>query len=484
MELRFEDTICAPATIAGTGAISLIRVSGPETFKVADKVVKCLKGTLEEAPGYRLKFGKIYSSDGSLVDEVLVSVFHAPHSYTGEDSVEISCHASAFIVDAILQLLMDAGARMAMPGEFTRRAFVNGKLDLAQAEAVADVIASQNAASHRVAMNQLKGGFSSELKEMRAELLKIVSLMELELDFSEEEVEFADRQALVGLVDATLAHISKLIESFRLGNAIKNGIPVAIVGAANAGKSTLLNALLGEDRAIVSDIAGTTRDTIEESLNISGHNFRFIDTAGLRETDETIEKIGIERSYKMLEKADIVLALFDATESLETIEKSFNEIVSHVDFKNQKFIPIINKIDDANRLVADGYGWMEIVNKFVNIKNNIVTSIDTPKIDWYLAISASNYTGIDSIKEMLSDYAQKISANCDETLVTNLRHLEALKSSRTSLSRVRDGLNAQIPTDLVAQDIRETLYYLGSIVGEISTDEVLGNIFEHFCIGK
>ena len=310
MYLENNDTICAPATIPGTGAISLIRVSGEKALEIADMVVTCraaggnsrqgsrpgedagapCKGPLASAPGYTIKFGTVYSGDGSMLDEVLVSVFHAPHSYTGEDSVEISCHASGYIVEQILMLLMAAGARAAEPGEFTRRAFLNGKMDLAQAEAVADVIAAQSAGAHRIAMNQMKGGFSSELKEMRSRLLEIVSLMELELDFSEEEVEFADRTQLRSLVDKVTGHISKLIDSFRLGNAIKNGVPVAIAGATNTGKSTLLNALLGEERAIVSDVHGTTRDTVEETMNIDGILFRFIDTAGIRETSRRLSR--------------------------------------------------------------------------------------------------------------------------------------------------------------------------------------------------
>lgn len=484
MRLDFNDTICAPATVAGTGAISIIRVSGPEALKVADKVISCLKGTLQEADGYRLKFGKIYSTDRSLLDEVLVSVFHAPHSYTGEDSVEISCHASGYIVQSILELLVAAGARMALPGEFTRRAYVNGKMDLAQAEAVADVIAAQDSASHRVAMNQLKGGFSSELKDLRASLLKIVALMELELDFSEEEVEFADRANLLGLIEAALQHIDKLIQSFRLGNAIKNGIPVAIVGAANAGKSTLLNALLGEERAIVSDIAGTTRDSIEESLNINGYNFRFIDTAGLRETEETIEKIGIERSYKMLQKAEVVLAIFDASESVEILSEQFKSLADRVDFKNQKFIPIFNKVDTLSDSFSDLSLANKLFNKIVNIKNNSVIAANEESLNPFFAISALNNKGIDELKQNLSAFAQEFSATTDGTLVTNLRHLEALKASHTSLLRVKEGLQNQIPTDLVAQDIRESIYNIGTIVGEISTDEVLGEIFSKFCIGK
>lgn len=285
-----DGTICAPATIPGTGAISIIRVSGEDSLAIADKVIEVKGESLSETEGYRLRYGTIFADDGSVLDNVIVSVFRAPHSYTGENSVEISCHASRFIVNEVLELLVDAGARIAAPGEFTRRAFVNGKMDLAQAEAVADVIASQSAAAHRVAMNQLKGGFSSELKTLREKLLTMTSLLELELDFSEEDVEFASRSELGSLVEETLTHIVRLTDSFSRGNAIKNGVPVAIVGATNTGKSTLLNALLGEERAIVSDIAGTTRDTIEETLNLGGVMFRFIDTAGIRETDELVEK--------------------------------------------------------------------------------------------------------------------------------------------------------------------------------------------------
>ncbi|MBP5740148.1 MAG: tRNA uridine-5-carboxymethylaminomethyl(34) synthesis GTPase MnmE, partial [Bacteroidales bacterium] len=295
MNMRFEDTIVAPATIPGTGAISIIRVSGPDALALSDKVVHLRNGSIASSKGYTIHYGDVTLEDGSRLDDVLVSVFRNPHSYTGEDSVEISCHASRYIVEQLLSLLCRAGARMAGPGEFTQRAFVNGKMDLAQAEAVADVIAAQSAAAHKVAYSQMRGHFSKELEQMSDELVDMTSLLELELDFSEEEVEFADRSKLNSLLEGLLAHVSRLIDSFRLGNAIKNGVPVAIVGAANSGKSTLLNALLGEDRAIVSDIAGTTRDSIEETLNIDGILFRFIDTAGIRETGETIEKIGIDR---------------------------------------------------------------------------------------------------------------------------------------------------------------------------------------------
>ena len=323
-------TICAPATIPGTGAISIIRVSGKEALAIADKVIDTKGVPVAETEGYRLRYGTVFEADGSVLDNVIVSVFRAPHSYTGENSVEISCHASRFIVNKILELLVNAGARIAAPGEFTRRAFVNGKMDLAQAEAVADVIASQSAASHRVAMNQLKGGFSSELKVLREKLLTMTSLLELELDFSEEDVEFASRKELGQLVDDSLTHIGRLTASFSRGNAIKNGVPVAIVGATNTGKSTLLNALLGEERAIVSDIAGTTRDTIEETLNIDGILFRFIDTAGIRETDETIEKIGIDRTFKKLGEAAVVLGMTDLSRGEAAVLEDADFILSKV----------------------------------------------------------------------------------------------------------------------------------------------------------
>ena len=344
MYIRNEDTICAPATVPGTGAISVIRVSGPRAFAVADKVVCFRKGSAADSAGYTMKFGTIRSGE-DLIDEVIVSIFRAPHSYTGEDSVEISCHASSYIVSSIMSLLFEAGARAAEPGEFTQRAFLNGKMDLAQAEAVADVIASQNAAAHKVAFKQMKGGFSSELRGMRAELLEIVSLMELELDFSEEEVEFADRRQLDVLLDRVIAHTGRLIDSFRLGNAIKNGVPVAIAGATNTGKSTLLNALLGEERAIVSDIHGTTRDTVEETLNIGGVLFRFIDTAGIRETSEVVERIGIERTFRKISEASIVLGMVDLTRDDEDNFVMIRDIVGKVNLSSQVLVFLLNKSD-------------------------------------------------------------------------------------------------------------------------------------------
>lgn len=583
-------TICAPATIPGTGAISIIRVSGKESLAIADKVIDTKGVPIAETEGYRLRYGTVFEADGSVLDNVIVSVFRAPHSYTGENSVEISCHASRFIVNKILELLVNAGARIAAPGEFTRRAFVNGKMDLAQAEAVADVIASQSAASHRVAMNQLKGGFSSELKVLREKLLTMTSLLELELDFSEEDVEFASRKELGQLVDDSLTHIGRLTASFSRGNAIKNGVPVAIVGATNTGKSTLLNALLGEERAIVSDIAGTTRDTIEETLNIDGILFRFIDTAGIRETDETIEKIGIDRTFKKLGEAAVVLGMTDLSrgeaavlEDADFILSKVNEMGGvknvgtendgsetggaspaetdgaplfgtdgaplvgtdgtslaetggaslaetggtpiagtdgtsrsktvgttpaetggasqhgHGDGQERKVVILVNKCDVAGDFYRNdngtGYGsgndlgenMAEIGdNKNVNHDNNIVSLIEN-KYDncKVIPISAKTGKGLSTLTKTLAEIGSEITGSTDETLVTNVRHYEALVRAASALERVRAGLHiATLPPDLIAQDLREALYHLGEIVGEISTDETLGNIFRNFCVGK
>ena len=506
-ELGFftDGTICAPATIPGTGAISIIRVSGEDSLAIADKVIDVKGESLSETEGYRLRYGTIFADDGSVLDNVIVSVFRAPHSYTGENSVEISCHASRFIVNAVLELLVNAGARIAAPGEFTRRAFVNGKMDLAQAEAVADVIASQSAAAHRVAMNQLKGGFSSELKTLREKLLTMTSLLELELDFSEEDVEFASRSELGALVEETLTHIVRLTDSFSRGNAIKNGVPVAIVGATNTGKSTLLNALLGEERAIVSDIAGTTRDTIEETLNLGGVMFRFIDTAGIRETDELVEKIGIERTFKKLNEASIVLGMIDLSRGEDSVLADAEYIWSKVNAcgTGREFLLLVNKCDvDGIESVAAGFagvgsragfagtsseagyeaGHADKAGKMARIEaalreKGIVTKM--------IPISAKTGSGLPELTEALAEIGRRITGDTDETLVTNIRHYEALSRAATALGRVRDGLKvATLPPDLIAQDLREALYHLGEIVGEISTDEVLGNIFRKFCVGK
>lgn len=487
-----DGTICAPATIPGTGAISIIRVSGEDSLAIADKVIDVKGESLSETEGYRLRYGTIFADDGSVLDNVIVSVFRAPHSYTGENSVEISCHASRFIVNAVLELLVNAGARIAAPGEFTRRAFVNGKMDLAQAEAVADVIASQSAAAHRVAMNQLKGGFSSELKTLREKLLTMTSLLELELDFSEEDVEFASSSELGALVEETLTHIVRLTDSFSRGNAIKNGVPVAIVGATNTGKSTLLNALLGEERAIVSDIAGTTRDTIEETLNLGGVMFRFIDTAGIRETDELVEKIGIERTFRKLNEASIVLEMTDLSRGEDTVLSDAEYIWDKVNAcgTGREFLLLVNKCDvDGIESAEAGFagdgsgdGYADKAGKMVRIEaalreKGIVTKM--------IPISAKTGFGLPELTEALAEIGRRITGDTDETLVTNIRHYEALSRAATALGRVRDGLKvATLPPDLIAQDLREALYHLGEIVGEISTDEVLGNIFRKFCIGK
>ncbi len=449
---RFDDTICAPATSVGTGAISIIRVSGPGTFGIVDAVVEFSKGSASEASGYSVSYGNIPE-----VDEVLVSIFRAPHSYTGEDSAEISCHASGFIVSRIMELLIAAGARSAEPGEFTRRAFVNGKMDLAQAEAVADLISAGSEAAHKVAINQLRGNYSSELRSLRDQLVQLSALLELELDFSEEDVEFADRKQLRALLDETSAHVIRLCDSFRTGNAIKAGVPVAIVGAVNAGKSTLLNALLGEERAIVSDIPGTTRDTVEEVLTLGGVQFRFIDTAGIRESSDTIERIGIERSLQSLSKAELVLGVLDGCASPDGLREAYEAIAGKVS-PAQTLIMLRNKVDICNAAVPDGLDLMDI--------------------------SAKTGRGIDELKGRIASSYSIAGVSGDATLVTNLRHFEALSRARNDLDAVRSAIDAGLSPDLIAEDLRSAIRELGSIFGEIAPDEVLGSIFSKFCIGK
>ncbi len=474
MKNLYTDTIVAPATTPGTGAISIVRISGPEAFSIADAVVQLKSGTISTSDAYTIHYGSVYNN-GSLLDEVLVSVFRAPHSYTGEDSVEISTHASAYIVQELVNLLLAAGARFAQPGEFTRRAFLNGKMDLAQAEAVADVIAASTAAAHRVAMNQLKGGFSQELASLRSELLEMASLLELELDFSEEDVEFADRSKLLALLETTKTHVDGLAATFRQGNMIKNGVPVAIVGAANAGKSTLLNALLGEERAIVTDIPGTTRDTIEETMTLDGVLFRFIDTAGIRESSDTVERLGIERTFQSISQAEIVLALFDASLPEAEIQRSWQQVLEHVDLSNQQLIVLLNKADLCGEIAG---------NKNVTILNNFVSRIDN-KID-IIEISAKKKIGLDALKSALSNAVKDLVPNEQSTFVTNARHFEALCQASRALQEARTSLSASVPSDLVAEDLRRALSAINAILGTdlLDPDTILHHIFQNHCIGK
>lgn len=426
-------------------------------------------------PGYRMVYGAITNpASQEVIDEVLVAVFKTPHSYTGENSAEIYCHGSDYIVSAIQKLLITNGARMAAPGEFTQRAFLNGKMDLTQAEAVADLISSESKAAHDVALQQLKGGFSSELKLMRSELVDIVALMELELDFSEEDVEFADRSRLRELIDAVQAHIRTLTDSFAYGNAIKNGVPVAIVGAVNTGKSTLLNAILGEERAIVSDIAGTTRDTIEDSIIIDGIQFRFIDTAGIRDTDETIEQIGISRSRQKMKEASVILLLLDATRP-EEFRTGIEEVAIHLrdSHRNIRTYILINKSDT----VTD-------TDTLINLVREILEAYPLDEAT-LMTVSAKNRTGIDLLTESLAQ-SQKVlkTSSASATTVTNLRHYEALTYAQEALTRVRSGLDTSLSTELLAEDIRLALHHIGTITGEITPDEILSNVFGRFCIGK
>ena len=475
MKNLFSDTIVAPATVPGTGAISIIRVSGPDALSISDAVVQLHSGKITESSGYTIHYGSVYSN-GSLLDDVLVSVFRAPHSYTGEDSVEISAHASHYIVSEIIRLLIEAGCRMAEPGEFTKRAYINGKMDLAQAEAVADVISANTSASHKVAMNQLKGGYSKELEALRAELLEMASLLELELDFSEEDVEFADRDKLLSLLKTTLLHVEKLASSFRQGNMIKNGIPVAIVGAVNAGKSSLLNALLGEDRAIVSSVEGTTRDTIEEILQIDGLSFRFIDTAGIRESTDQIERIGIERTFNKIDSAEVVLGVIEGIKNPTDLKADLSLILEHVKAPAKKVIILLNKAD----LISQ-----DDINNFVTLANSIVTSVDIKYI--VIPVSAKTGEGLDQLKKVLSEGQKELLTAESGTLVTNLRHYQALTASAAALRRTAAALEGGIPTDLVAEDLRVAIASVNQILGRelgLDSDTVLGNIFAHHCIGK
>ena len=466
MSINTNDAICPIATASGMGAIAVVRLSGQRCHEIALSIFKSRTRNLDKSSIVPNKayFGDLI--DGTdVVDEAIVTFFASPHSYTGEDSVEISCHGSVYIQQKVLEILIARGARLAGPGEFSRRAFLNNKLDLAQAEAVADLIASQSEASHKIAVNQLKGGFSKELRDIRSRLLDITSLLELELDFSEEDVEFADRTQLLELIEEAISHIGRLTESFRLGNAIKNGIPVTIAGETNTGKSTLLNAILGEERAIVSDIEGTTRDTVEETFNIFGTLYRFIDTAGIRQTTEEIERIGIERTFKKMEEADVILGMVDMTKGLEKAISAIRLIVSKVDRQQQTLIVLCNKRD-----VARDFPCERLLSEFEDIPIEFV--------------SAKDNDDVERIKRFIFNNSSLHSVGANETLVTNMRHYESLRRSKENLEQVREGIMVGLSADLLSQDLRQALFYLGSITGEITNDEVLGNIFGRFCVGK
>ncbi|WP_455643251.1 tRNA uridine-5-carboxymethylaminomethyl(34) synthesis GTPase MnmE [Parabacteroides sp.] len=470
-----QDTICAVSTAPGAGGIAVIRVSGPKAIVICNTIFvpRTAGKDLLSQKAYTLRYGSIWrgvethgraSLQTALIDEVLVALFRAPHSFTGEDTVEITCHGSVYIQQQIMQLLIENGCRSALPGEYTQRAFMNGKMDLSQAEAVADLIASTSEGQHRLALNQMRGGFSHELRNLREQLLHITSLMELELDFSDhEELEFADRSELSALAAHIETVISRLANSFSVGNVIKNGIPVAIIGETNAGKSTLLNALLNEEKAIVSDIHGTTRDVIEDTINIGGITFRFIDTAGIRETHDAIESIGIERTFQKLDQANIVLWMIDASDASLQIAQLSEKILPRS--VGKQLILVFNKAD----LLTDTSGIIP-----AGLPENVQS----------IFISAKKREHIDELQDLLIQAAHIPSLSQNDIIVTNIRHYEALTHALESIHRVQEGLSANLSGDFVSQDLRECIYHLSDIVGEVTTDQVLGNIFERFCVGK
>lgn len=465
-------TICAVSTAQG-GAIGVVRVSGDASISICDKIFRPFKGgkSLCSSTARQARYGTIIdpNNENSIIDDVVAITYRGPHSYTGEDSVEIMCHGSSYILQSVMDLLVENGCTLARPGEYTQRAFLNGKMDLSQAEAVANLIASSNAATHRLAISQMRGGFSRELRSLRDKLLHLTSLMELELDFSEEDVEFADRAEMLSLcssIDSTLSH---LVDSFKVGNAIKNGVPVAIIGETNVGKSTLLNLLLHEDRAIVSDIHGTTRDTIEDTIMIDGTMFRFIDTAGIRNTSDAIESIGIDRTFQKIDESQIVLWLVDATDIDHSFTETHQRIVPHLNEKT--LIMVVNKCD-----------LIEETELYSILKDLYEHSGVNP--DETVLISAKTGHNLKALESKLLDYTNREEFAEGDVIVTNLRHVEALKSGLTSLRSARQAMESGISTDLVSEDLRACLHSLGEIVGEVTTDEVLGNIFSHFCVGK
>ncbi len=463
-----NDAIVALATPSGAGAISIIRVSGQDAIQIGASVFKSIKNKdLTQQKTHTLHLGHIID-EGKTLDEVLVSIFKGPNSYTGENTIEISCHGSTYIQQQIIQLLLRKGCRMADAGEFTLRAFLNGKLDLSQAEAVADLISSDNEASHQIAMQQMRGGFSNEIAKLREELLNFASLIELELDFAEEDVEFADRTQFHELLNRIEFVLKRLIDSFAVGNVIKNGIPVAIVGEPNVGKSTLLNALLNEERAIVSDIAGTTRDTIEDELNIGGIGFRFIDTAGIRETKDVVESIGIQKTFEKIEQAQVVILLLDAKE-LQVSGLKFQVEIEKIKnkFPQKPLVVILNKVDLLS------------INEVETIRQELQTL--NLKLE---TISAKQKTGIDELKNTLLSFVNTGALRNNETIVTNTRHYDSLLKALDEIQKVKFGLESNLSSDLMALDIKEALYHFGLITGQVTNDELLGNIFANFCIGK
>lgn len=475
-----QDTIVALATPSGAGAIAVIRISGPDAIAIGASVFKSIRGKdLSKQKSHTLHLGHIVDGDKTL-DEVLVSIFKGANSYTGENTVEISCHGSTFIQQQIIQLLLRKGCRMANAGEFTLRAFLNGKLDLSQAEAVADLIASDNEASHQIAMQQMRGGFSNEIAKLREELLNFASLIELELDFAEEDVEFADRSQFHELLDRIELVLKRLADSFAVGNVIKNGIPVAIVGEPNVGKSTLLNALLNEERAIVSDIAGTTRDTIEDEIAIGGIGFRFIDTAGIRETEDVVESIGIRKTFEKMEAAQVVIYLVAGDWLLEA-GRTDGFAIEFGKLKNQfplkPIIVVVNKSDklsENEKLILD--------QKLNAIVNNPATNDQRPTT--FLLLSAKEKSGVETLKNQLLSFVNTGALRNNETIVTNTRHYDSLLKALEEIRKVKHGLQTGLPSDLMAIDIRQALYHFGEITGQVTNDELLGNIFANFCIGK
>ena len=461
-----QETIVALASPSGAGAIAVIRLSGKNALPIAEEIFQSVSGkSISKQKTHTIHLGHIVD-DGKVFDQVLLSIFKNPHSYTGEDVVEISCHGSTYIQQQIIQLLLRKGCRMAQAGEFTLRAFLNGKLDLSQAEAVADLISSDNEASHQIAMQQMRGGFSNEIAKLREELLNFASLIELELDFAEEDVEFADRTQFNELLTRIEFVLKRLIDSFAVGNVIKNGIPVAIVGEPNVGKSTLLNALLNEERAIVSEIAGTTRDTIEDELVIGGIGFRFIDTAGIRETKDIVESIGIKKTFEKIEQAQVVVYIVDSSQlSVVGLNTELEKIKNK--FPLKPLIVVLNKVDKLSE-----YKLKTIVNQLTTNNRQLIT------------ISAKEKQGIEDLKNQLLSFVNTGALRNNETIVTNTRHYDSLLKALEEIQKIKFGLQTNIPSDLMAIDIRQALYYFGEITGEVTNDELLGNIFANFCIGK